>query len=294
MIRYKTTKSKMFDTFNIIFLIFLCILCLMPLWYTFCLSLSSKAAAAAGTVSLWPVDFNLEAYKALIQDMNFFRSFWVSIRRVLWSLVVLFFTVIIMAFPLSRSKKEFPMRNAFMWILVFFWMFHGGLVPWFMTMKNYGLTNSALGLALAGGLPIYNIILVMNYYRNLPKAIDEAARIDGAGAWAVLFRIYLPMSLPVIATVVLFTVVGQWNEFFQGLVLTSYSADYPLQTYIQQMVVTMNTEIVSEAELEKISQLSNKTLNAAKVFVAMVPVLCIYPFLQKYFVQGITLGAVKE
>ena len=163
-----------------------------------------------------------------------------------------------------------------------------------MTMKTYGLMNKAVGLALAGGLSIYNIILVMNYYRNLPKAIDEAAKIDGAGPWSILFRIYIPMSTPVIATVVLFTIVGQWNEFFQGLVLTSYSSKYPLQTYIQQMVVTVNTEIISEAELEKISQLSNKTMNAAKVFVAMIPVLCIYPFLQKYFVSGITLGAVKE
>lgn len=294
MIRYRTKKSIIFDCINLTVLALLCVLCLLPLWYTLCLSFSSKAAASAGAVSMWPVDFNLEAYKALIKDGNFFHSFWISIKRVAWSLVILFFTVIIMAFPLSRTKKEFPYRNFFMWLLIFCWMFHGGLVPWFMTMKNYGLTNKAIGLALAGGLPIYNIILVMNYYRNLPKAIDEAARIDGAGPWSVLFRIYLPMSLPVIATVVLFTIVGQWNEFFQGLVLTSYSENYPLQTYIQQMVVTINTEIVSEAELEKISQLSNKTLNAAKVFVAMVPVLCIYPFLQKYFVQGITLGAVKE
>lgn len=294
MIRYRTKKSIIFDCINLTVLALLCVLCLLPLWYTLCLSFSSKAAASAGAVSMWPVDFNLEAYKALIKDGNFFHSFWISIKRVAWSLVILFFTVIIMAFPLSRTKKEFPHRSFFMWLLIFCWMFHGGLVPWFMTMKNYGLTNKAIGLALAGGLPIYNIILVMNYYRNLPKAIDEAARIDGAGPWSVLFRIYLPMSLPVIATVVLFTIVGQWNEFFQGLVLTSYSENYPLQTYIQQMVVTVNTEIVSEAELEKISQLSNKTLNAAKVFVAMVPVLCIYPFLQKYFVQGITLGAVKE
>ena len=243
---------------------------------------------------MWPVDFNLEAYKALMKDVNFFQSFWISVKRVLWSLVILFFTVIIMAFPLSRSKREFPHRTFFMWLLIFFWMFHGGLVPWFMTMKTYGLMNKAVGLALAGGLSIYNIILVMNYYRNLPKAIDEAAKIDGAGPWNILFRIYIPMSTPVIATVVLFTIVGQWNEFFQGLVLTSYSSKYPLQTYIQQMVVTVNTEIISEAELEKISQLSNKTMNAAKVFVAMIPVLCIYPFLQKYFVSGITLGAVKE
>ena len=294
MIRYNTRKSRIFDVCNIIVLLLLCLICLVPLWYTLCLSLSSKAAAAAGEVSMWPVDFNLEAYKALMKDVNFFQSFWVSVKRVLWSLVILFFTVIIMAFPLSRSKKEFPHRTFFMWLLIFFWMFHGGLVPWFMTMKTYGLMNKAVGLALAGGLSIYNIILVMNYYRNLPKAIDEAAKIDGAGPWSILFRIYIPMSTPVIATVVLFTIVGQWNEFFQGLVLTSYSSKYPLQTYIQQMVVTVNTEIISEAELEKISQLSNKTMNAAKVFVAMIPVLCIYPFLQKYFVSGITLGAVKE
>lgn len=294
MVRYKTRSSAVFDVINGVILIVLCLLCLLPLWYTLCLSLSSKSAAAAGIVGMWPVGFNLESYKALIQDANFFSSFFISIKRVLWSLVLSFFSVLLMAFPLSKTKQEFPQRNLFMWILIFFWMFHGGLVPWFMTMKSYGLMNKAIGLALAGGLPIYNIILVMNYFRNLPRSIDEAARIDGAGPWKIFLKIYIPISLPVIATVTLFTVVGQWNEFFQGLVLTSYSSKYPLQTYIQQMIITVNTDVVSETELEKISLLSNKTLNAAKVFVAMIPVLCVYPFLQKYFVHGITLGSVKE
>lgn len=294
MVRYKTRSARI-GNFVIYFVLFICcVICILPLWYTLCLSLSSKAAAATGNVGLWPIDINIEAYKALMKDGNFFSSFWISIKRVAWSLFLSFFTVIIMAFPLSRTKQEFPLRNFFMWVLIFCWMFHGGLVPWFMTMKNYGLTNKAIGLALAGGLPIYNIILVMNFYRNLPKAIDEAARIDGAGPWQLLLHIYIQLAKPVIATVALFTVVGQWNEFFQGLVLTSHSAKYPLQTYIQQMIVTVNTDVISEAELEKISLLSNKTLNAAKVFVAMVPVLCVYPFLQKYFVHGITLGSVKE
>lgn len=294
MIRYKTRASRWGDAIIYIVLTLCALLSILPLWYTLCLSFSSKSAASAGIVGLWPVEFNIEAYKALMKESNFFLSFWVSVKRVLWSLLLGFFDVVILAFPLSRTKKQFPLRNVFMWILVFCWMFHGGLVPWFMTMKNYGLMNKAIGLALAGGLPIYYVILVMNYYRNLPKAIDDAAYIDGAGPWQLLLKIYLPLSMPVIATVTLFTIVGQWNEFFQGLVLSSHSTNYPLQTYIQQMIVTVNTDVISEAELEKISLLSNKTMNAAKVFIAMIPVLVVYPFLQGYFVHGITLGAVKE
>lgn len=294
MVQDHTIKSRIFDICNIALMIMLCILCLLPLWYTLCLSFSSKAASAAGLVNLWPVGFNLESYKIIIKDSAFFGSFWISIQRVLWATFFSFFTTILMAYPLSKPKQEFPARNFFMWILIFCMMFHGGLLPWFMTMKEYGLTNNVMGLALAGGLPIYNIILVMNYYKNLPKSMEEAARIDGAGPWQTLMKIVIPLSVPVIATVTLFTIVAQWNEFFQGLVLTSHSAKYPLQTYIQQMVVVVNTEVVSESELEKINQLSNQTLNAAKVFIAMIPVLIVYPFLQKYFVHGITLGAVKE
>ena len=181
-----------------------------------------------------------------------------------------------------------------MWILIFCFLFNGGLIPWYITMKNYGLINTMAGLVLAGGVPVFNVILVMNFFRNIPKSLEEAAIVDGAGAWLILLRVIIPISKPVIATVTLFTIVNYWNEFFQGLVLSTTEKMYPLQTYIQQMVVTLNMTNMTLEQYQKVSQLSNQGLNAAKIFVALIPVLLIYPFLQKYFITGITLGAVKE
>ena len=268
--------------------------CIVPLWYTLCISLSGKAAVAGGMVSLWPVDFTLSSYQAIIKDMGFLRSVGISVARVVLGTIFSLTVILLMSYPLSKSKREFKYRDIFMWILIFCFLFNGGLIPWYITMKNYGLINTMAGLVLAGGVPVFNVILVMNFFRNIPKSLEEAAIVDGAGAWLILLRVIIPISKPVIATVTLFTIVNYWNEFFQGLVLSTTEKMYPLQTYIQQMVVTLNMTNMTLEQYQKVSQLSNQGLNAAKIFVALIPVLLIYPFLQKYFITGITLGAVKE
>ena len=177
---------------------------------------------------------------------------------------------------------------------MFCMMFSGGLIPWYMTMKNYGLINSVLGLAVCGGLPIYNMILMINFFESISKELEEAAIVDGAGPWRILFSIVLPISKPIIATIALFTIVGQWNEFFQGYVLSTKINYYPLQSYIKQMVVQIDYSTITEDQFASLANLSNTALNSAKIFVSMLPILVIYPFLQKYFVSGIMLGSVKE
>ncbi|NOU68941.1 ABC transporter permease subunit [Paenibacillus sp. LMG 31461] len=295
MVRNTTLGSRTFEIVNVILLGLLLISCIYPLWYTFCVSISDKSAANAGLVTLYPIGFSLASYKEIINDSLFLNSFWISIQRTVLGTAFSMIVSVLMAYPLARPKKDFTARNTFMWILVFCMVFNGGLIPWYLTIQHYGLINSIWALVLGGGVPIFNVILIMNFFRNLPKDLSEAAIVDGAGPWATLFRIYIPCSIPVLAAVALFISVYHWNEFFNGLVLMNTSDKYPLQTYIQQLVVNIpvGTNLTPE-QYKKLSELSNRTLNAAKVFIAMVPMLIVYPFLQKYFVSGIMLGAVKE
>jgi multiple sugar transport system permease protein/putative aldouronate transport system permease protein len=294
MIEGNSFSYRIFRACNFFLMLVITLSCILPLWYTLCLSLSDKAAANGGMVGLWPVGLNLDAYRAIMRDGSFFRAVGVSVTRVFLGLVIGLGTTVLMAYPLSKTTRDFAPRNIFMWILIVCFLFNGGLIPWYITMLSLGMKDTVWALVLCGGVQVFNVILVMNFFRNLPKALEEAAVIDGAGPWRILFSIILPISLPVIATVSLFIIVYHWNEFFQGLVLMSSERMYPLQTYIQQLVVTINVTNMSLEQFEKMNKLSNITLNAAKIFVALIPVLLIYPFLQKYFVTGITLGAVKE
>jgi putative aldouronate transport system permease protein len=294
MVKDNTLGSILIDIVVTVVLVTLALSTILPLWYTLCLSLSDKSAAAAGLVTLWPVGFNLTSYQSIVGDVQFFNSFWISIQRVVLGTGAELIATLLMAYPLSKSVRQFPARNVIMWFLIFAWLFSGGLIPWYQTMKSIGMINNIWGLVLGNSLPIFNVILAVNFFRNLPKEIEEAALIDGAGPWQIFLQIYLPLSKPMIATIALFSMVYHWNEFFNGLVLSTRQAYYPLQTYIQQQIVVINTATLTQDQIQMLNEISNQTLNAAKIFIAMIPILLIYPFLQKYFIQGITLGSVKE
>lgn len=294
MIEEKSFGVRAVHVVIIAALVLLALSCLLPLIYTLAVSLSSKAAVAAGKVGLWPSDFTLFSYQEILKDARFFNAVGVSIQRVVLGTMVSLFSILLAAYPLSKSVRQFKQRNIVMWVMVFCMMFSGGLVPWYQNIKELGLINSIWALVLAGGFPVFNLILVINFFRGLPKELEEAALVDGAGPWRTLIQIYIPLAQPVIATIALFTMVDHWNEFFNGLVLTTTTDKYPLQTYIQQLVVVLDTKAMTADEIKKLDRMSNQTLNAAKIFISMVPVLLVYPFLQRYFISGITLGSVKE
>jgi putative aldouronate transport system permease protein len=294
MVKDNSFESILIDVIAIVVLVILALLCILPLWYTLCVSLSDKSAAAAGAVGLWPVGFNLLSYRSILKDANFFHAVWISVQRVALGTGCELVATLLMAYPLSKTSKQFGPRNIFMWFLIFAWLFSGGLIPWYMTMRSIHMINNIWGLVLGNSLPIFNVILVVNFFRGLPKEIEEAAMIDGAGPWQTFWDIYLPLSKPVIATIALFSMVYHWNEFFNGLVLSTRQAFYPLQTYIQQMIVVINTYNLSPDQIQQLNTISNQTLNAAKIFIAMIPILAIYPALQRYFIKGFTLGSVKE
>lgn len=296
MIRYKSASSRLFDGAVALLLFFFGSLCLLPMLHVLALSLSSKNAALAGRVSFLPVDLTLTPYRMLLSDARFMKAFWVSTQRVLLGGGINLLLTVLMAYPLSLEKEEFPSRNRYMWFIIFTMLFGGSIVPWYFVIRTTGLIDTMWALVLPGAVPVYNTILLMNFFRNQPRAIKESARVDGVNAIQMLLRICVPLAMPAIATVTLFSVVNHWNGFFDGLLLINTPENIPLQTYIYTLS-NSNIDISSSTSLtpEEIEALTSlRTFNAAKVVVATIPILVVYPFMQRYFVAGITLGSVKE
>lgn len=273
--------------------------CLIPMWNVIAISFSSSEAVNANIVGLLPVNLTFSAYRRILDDQQFWRSFGISIFRVVAGLIINLLLIVMMAYPLSKSRKVFRTRKIFMSLMIFAMLFSGGMIPSYLVVKQLGLINSIWSLILPGAVPIGSVILIMNFFRGVPKSLEEAAIMDGASPWTTLWKIYIPLSMPSLATVSLFSIVGNWNDFFGGLIYMTKTANYPLMTYIQSMSINLaeivqNSAGLTSSQLQSLAEVSNKNLNAAKVFVAVIPLLMIYPFMQKYFVKGIVVGAVKE
>ena len=290
-------KKTATDVAILIALLLLAFLCLIPMLNTIAISFSDKVSAQGGRVFIWPVNFNLAPYRELIKDTQFFRSFMISIFRVLLGGAINVVLTILTAYPLSKSPEKFPAKNKYMWFVVTLMLFSGGMVPTYVLVSQLRLINTIWALVLPSALPIFNCIVLMNYYKTIPASLEEAALIDGAGPWYILLRIFVPLAKPSIAVVTLWSIVHHWNDFFSGLVYITVRKNFPLQTYIQSLTVSVDWQNVSNMsgeDLARMMSVSNLTFNSAKVVVSMIPILCIYPLLQRYFVTGIVMGAVKE
>lgn len=293
-----TEKKKKASISGVVVNIFLALgalACLAPIMNIVAISLSETSAAATGSVYFWPKEFTLASYDKLITEGTFGRSFMISVLRVIVGTCITIPLTVLMAFPLSKDKKVFRERNIIMWFAVITMLFSGGLIPTYITVQTYGLIDKFWALVLPGALNVFNMILMMNFFRGIPKELDESASMDGAGVWRILLQIYLPVSMPSLVTIVLFTVVNYWNDFFAGMIYINNPDNYPLQTYIRSLTVEIDfTSITDPKELIERLKVSSITFNAAKIVVSMIPILLIYPFLQRYFVTGIVMGAVKE
>jgi len=296
MRRYKNFSNIMFDSVVTVLLLIFGLLCLLPLLHIFALSLSSSTAALSGHVSFWPVEFTPTAYSMLIQDDRYIAAFMISIQRILLGGAVNLILTVLAAYPLSLETKNFPSRNIYMWVVIFTMLFVPSVVPWFFVIRATGILDSIWALVLPGALPVFNTILLMNFFRNQPKEIKESAIIDGANPIQMMLHIAVPLALPAIATVTMFSIVHHWNSFFDGMLLINTPSRIPLQTYIQSLIAA-NVTMMAQAGMtpEELAALSAlRTFNAARTVVAIIPILVIYPFMQKFFVTGITLGSVKE
>lgn len=290
-------KIKFSDVAINLILGFCGLVCLIPILNTVAISFSDRTSAALGLVRLWPVNFTLASYQNMLEETQFWTSFLVSVKRVVIGVSLNMLLSILMAYPLSKSKSVFYKKKYYMWIVVFTMMFNGGLVPTFMVVNKLHMMDTFWALVLPGAVPVFNVIILMNFFKAIPQSLEESAYVDGAGAWTILFKIYLPLSKASLATIGLFAVVTHWNSYFDGKIYINSLTKLPLQTYIQSLATSINTDMMASMtpeEIQEMLEVSSLTFNSAKVVVSMIPILLIYPFLQKYFVTGMVVGAVKE
>jgi len=294
MVENPSFSRKIFLVCNYLFLGLLALTCILPLLNVLAISFSSSHSAAAGLVKFWPVEFTTASYEYALAKKEFLLSFWVSIKRLVLGVGLNMLLTIVIAYPLSKETKEFKFRTVYVWIFVFTMLFNGGLIPTYIVVKETGLLDTIWALILPGAVPIFNVVLLLNFFRSLPKSLEEAAYIDGASHWQTLWKIYVPLSKPALATITLFAAVMHWNEWFSGLIYMNSPDGYPLSSYLQTVVVEKDLSLVSSADLGSLQEISDQTSKAAQVFLGALPILMVYPFLQRYFMSGIVLGSVKE
>jgi len=290
----RVSKSRaVFNVGNGVLMCLMVLSSLLPLWYIISLSFSSSSAVDAGLVRLAPVDFTLHSYKFILQNKAFYTAFGTSVKRVLLGVPLNILCSVLVAYPLSKAKEAFRGRQIYVWFFIITMMFSGGLIPTFMIVKYTNIMNTIWALVLPGALNIFNTLILLNFFKELPKEIEESAIMDGAGHVTILFRIFMPLAKPALATLVLFCFVSHWNSWFDGLMYINDSAKYPLQTYLQGILTTPDLNTMTNEQLILWAKTSRKATNAAQIVITTLPILIVYPFLQKYYTKGLTLGGVK-
>ncbi|WP_018759637.1 carbohydrate ABC transporter permease [Paenibacillus terrigena] len=294
MIQRASVTRSLFNICNLIFLIALSLLCILPVIQVIAVSFSSSSAAAAGLVKLWPVEFSLKSYEFILKKKEFLGSFLISIQRVILGTGISMFLTVTLGYALSKEVKDFRMRSVYAWYFVITILFSGGLIPWYLTIKYTHLMDTIWALVIPGAVTVFNVILLLNFFRGLPKELEESSFIDGGSHWITLWKIYLPLSMPAIATVTLFTIVGHWNSWFDGLMLVNSPSHYPLATYLQTAIIQQDFANMRAEDVKTLSEISDRTTRAAQIFIGALPIMVVYPFLQKYFMTGLVMGSVKE
>ncbi|KRE48433.1 carbohydrate ABC transporter permease [Paenibacillus sp. Soil724D2] len=295
MVQDKSLGRRLFIFANYSILFLASLICVLPFANLFAVSFSGSAAVAAGNVVLWPVDFTTKAYEFAFGGGQFLQSLWVSTERVVLGTIINLILMVLTAYPLSKTKEKVMGRGIYMGFFVLTMLFNGGLIPSYLIVVKAGLIDSIWSLILPGALPVYSMIILMNFIRSLPEEIEESATIDGASPMQILIRILLPLLKPALATVGLFTIVGHWNSWFDGIIYMNNPDNYPLQSYLQTLLLNYDQVILRAGTnyTEVLAKMNVRTGRAAQLFLGMVPILVVYPFLQRYFTTGLVLGSVK-
>ncbi|MDR1600296.1 MAG: carbohydrate ABC transporter permease [Oscillospiraceae bacterium] len=295
MTKLVTRGQRVFSVFNYIFIVGVCLTCFLPLLNTLAVSFSSPAYVASGTVYFIPKGFTTMAYEFAISNGKFLQAFKVSVIRCALGVSINLFMMVTTAYPLSKTRERFGARNIYMTFYIITMLFGGGLIPYYILVNRLGLLNSIWALVLPLSCPVYSMVILMNFIRNLPSELEEAAMIDGAGHLRVLVDILLPVVKPSLATVGLFAFVNHWNDWFTGALFMHNPENYPLQTYLQTLLTNFRDMIRQSGSdyYLLLARMNEQTGRAAQLFLGLVPMLVIYPFVQRYFTTGLVMGSVK-
>ncbi|MFE5324331.1 carbohydrate ABC transporter permease [Paenibacillus sp. NPDC056579] len=284
--------SRLFDTINIMLLLAFAIFTIVPFLFVLSGSFTASEELLQRGVVLFPTKFSLDGYRYIFSTNTILWSLGVTVFiTLIGTLINLIFTTL-MAYPLAR--KEFVGRRPIMMLVLFTMLFSGGMIPTFLVVKSLGLLNSYSSLLIPGAISAFNLIILRNFFQQLPDGLEESAKIDGCNDYQILIRIVLPLSLPAMATFSLFYAVGHWNTFFNAVLYINDSTKWPIQVWLRQIVILSQGGVGDSQQMgSDFVAPPGEVIKMAVIVVSTVPILLVYPFLQKHFAKGVLLGSVK-
>jgi putative aldouronate transport system permease protein len=290
----KTFGEKVFDVSNILIMVLISAVMLYPMIYMLALSFSSRYAVEMGIVTIWPIGFHTQAYKQFFEG-DILLGYYNSIRYAVIGTIISLIMNAMMAYPLS--DKSFIVKKYVLFYISFTMYFGAGLIPWYMVIRSMGMIDNIWGIIIPSALSAYNIIIFRTFFKELPAELKESAFIDGANDFTILFKIIIPLSKPVFVTVGLWVIVGHWNSFFTPFIVLNSPKKFPLQLVIANIVRSGMAPLLKQSlpssNAAAYREVSENALRAAAVIATSVPILAVYPFLQKYFVKGVMIGSIK-
>lgn len=286
-------KVSAFDYINVVLSVLFALVCIYPFYYLLTYSLSDSVEAAKGSAWLFPVKMNVENYARLFVRKEILNAFFISTARTVLGTAITVVCSSFFAFVLA--KRELLFRRTIYRMLIITMYLNAGLIPYFIIMKTYGLNNNFLLYIIPSAVGAFFVILVKTYIEQIPDALEEAARMDGAGHLIVYWRIIMPICLPVLATIAIYSAVGQWNSWQDNLFLVRDRTLKTLQLQLLEYLQSMDSTIVSDIKTAsmKAGQVSTMSIKASISVITMIPIICVYPFLQRYFIKGILIGSIK-
>jgi len=293
MFKRKSKKDIVFDVFNTAVMVLICVITLYPIWYTLIISLNEGPDALLGGIFLLPRAFTLDNYITVFKKSDIIGAFGITIARTFIGTALSVFFTAMVAYGLS--KRSLIGRKYYMGAGIVTMFFSGGLIPYFLLIKSMHLLDNFLVYIIPAMFNFYNCMIFMTFFDDLPLEVEESAKIDGANDFFIFIKMILPMSKPVLATIALFNGVYHWNDYFSGVIYVNNPSLLPIQTYLYKAVAEVSSSQMLgnlPAGISK-SQVNSNTIKMATMIVTTLPIVCVYPFLQKYFVKGMLLGAVK-